>query len=491
MVESQSSSGASGSTALEAGKRYVIEVEGTFSYWTPVLWGMGTPCGTPEPAPMFPSGGVSGPVGADAIWLFAAHGAEPLCTSIPLARTTVEFNTGSGFTAPVPAQSSYSPEHVYEFVVIGDGVPLSVRVGDGVHSDNYGALVVRVFDPELVPGRILAAHDVNTLSASVAGPEELSYAVNAARWVVGEAEGRVLALESSPGSPSRNYSSSVKDAWEQAGYQVDYTQQTDWTLAELLRYDAVFGGWTFPSGDFFDADTLRQFVLMGGGVFVFGGVGNNPTGEAQALNPFLSSFGMEFETSYNGLNGSSVCSSHPVMESVDQLGAGNGQSLVATGTGANWRVLATSGNDLLYVARSGANDDLGHVYCTGLPNSTGLDAKIVGVGFAEVQRNEVFVGVTQLPQNTVGYFLVSRLPGSMSLPGSGLLCLGGDIGRYSGDVQDSGAAGCMGRSIDLTAIPTPSTGFVAANVGETWRFQAWFRDGASSNLSGALEIEVQ
>jgi hypothetical protein len=48
--------------------------------------------------------------------------------------------------------------------------------------------------------------------------------------------------------------------------------------------------------------------------------------------------------------------------------------------------------------------------------------------------------------------------------------------------------------IDLTTIPTP-TGFVAAQPGEMWQFQAWFRDSiggqATSNFTDGLSITLQ
>jgi hypothetical protein len=76
---------------------------------------------------------------------------------------------------------------------------------------------------------------------------------------------------------------------------------------------------------------------------------------------------------------------------------------------------------------------------------------------------------------------------------TGNLCLGGSIGRYTGpgQVQNSGALGTFSLAIDLTDMPTP-TGGVPALVGQTWNFQAWFRDAIlglpTSNFTDALAL---
>ena len=65
------------------------------------------------------------------------------------------------------------------------------------------------------------------------------------------------------------------------------------------------------------------------------------------------------------------------------------------------------------------------------------------------------------------------------------------VGRYAGNVLSSGAAGTFSLLIDLTAVPQP-TGSVAVQAGETWNFQAWFRDrvGATavSNLTNGRAV---
>ena len=71
----------------------------------------------------------------------------------------------------------------------------------------------------------------------------------------------------------------------------------------------------------------------------------------------------------------------------------------------------------------------------------------------------------------------------------GILCLGGAIGRHNqpGLVQPGPT---FSIQLDLTSVPTP-TAFVAVQPGETWNFQAWYRDGASNNFTDAVSVTFQ
>ncbi|MEM9798795.1 MAG: hypothetical protein AAGA20_00630 [Planctomycetota bacterium] len=112
-----------------------------------------------------------------------------------------------------------------------------------------------------------------------------------------------------------------------------------------------------------------------------------------------------------------------------------------------------------------------------------------------VAQNDVTLLATGVPNYTNGFFIASRTQGFVANPvGSfGNLCLGGAIGRYvgPGQVVNSGSAGILALEIDLDQTPTPG-GFVSIAAGETWNFQAWFREGSIagvfSNFSDALSI---
>lgn len=109
-------------------------------------------------------------------------------------------------------------------------------------------------------------------------------------------------------------------------------------------------------------------------------------------------------------------------------------------------------------------------------NSTGDVGRILAFGSTSVAENDVLLGALHLPANTFGIFLNSRQPGVTVPPGSqGTLCLGGAIGRYSDHLLDSGSTGMFSLQLDLAQTPTPS-GPVAVLPGETWYFQAWYRD---------------
>ena len=73
----------------------------------------------------------------------------------------------------------------------------------------------------------------------------------------------------------------------------------------------------------------------------------------------------------------------------------------------------------------------------------------------------------------------------------GNLCLAGTPGRFQQQIQNSGAGGTFSIPVDLAAIPQP-TGTIAVVAGDTYFFQAWFRDvqggQAGSNFTDGFEI---
>ena len=138
-------------------------------------------------------------------------------------------------------------------------------------------------------------------------------------------------------------------------------------------------------------------------------------------------------------------------------------------------------------------DSLGSAVCgPAVPNQSGAPATLDAFGSDYAASNAVRLEARALPPATFGYFLASRTMQPVGQPGgsAGVLCLGGAVGRYSASVASSGAAGTIGLTLDLTATPTP-TGTDAVQAGETWYFQAWFRDGATSNFSDARRIEFE
>ena len=100
-----------------------------------------------------------------------------------------------------------------------------------------------------------------------------------------------------------------------------------------------------------------------------------------------------------------------------------------------------------------------------------------------------------LAQNQFGYFVVGSAQGPTTIIGSqGLLCVLGQFGRFNqpGQIGFSGIEGRLTLSVDLLNLPTfPAS---AVQPGESWNFQAWYRDqnpSATSNFSEALSITFQ
>ena len=86
-----------------------------------------------------------------------------------------------------------------------------------------------------------------------------------------------------------------------------------------------------------------------------------------------------------------------------------------------------------------------------------------------------------LPVQVFAYFLMSESRASLPV-GSGVLCLGPPVLRFNHDVLNTGTGGAVAFSPDLAQLPQGQV----VLPGETWRFQLWHRDGASSNFSSSL-----
>ncbi len=140
-------------------------------------------------------------------------------------------------------------------------------------------------------------------------------------------------------------------------------------------------------------------------------------------------------------------------------------------------------------------DVLGTRYCTpAVPNSSGQSAVISACGSDLADGGYFMLHATDLPLNQIGYFLASETQGFTANPGGsqGNLCLSGNIGRFSQQIQSSGAAGSFTIQVDLTSIPTNPPQSVIA--GQTWNFQAWFRDmnpGPTSNFTDGVSIAFE
>jgi len=143
----------------------------------------------------------------------------------------------------------------------------------------------------------------------------------------------------------------------------------------------------------------------------------------------------------------------------------------------------------------GGAGDLGTSYCgPAVPNSSGNPAEIRATGSDVVADADFHLVAELLPPNQFGYFLTSKTQGFVANPGGsqGNLCLAGVIGRFVSQVQSSGAGGTFTIQVDLTKLPPPLN--VPVLPGDTWNFQAWFRDknpSTTSNFTDGVSVLFQ
>ncbi|MEC8512198.1 MAG: hypothetical protein VX015_08645 [Planctomycetota bacterium] len=140
-------------------------------------------------------------------------------------------------------------------------------------------------------------------------------------------------------------------------------------------------------------------------------------------------------------------------------------------------------------------EGVGSVVCLGNANSTGAGALLRACGSDLVADNALTLEVTDLPANQNVLFVNSQETILVANPGGsqGDLCIGSlALGRHLGAITNSGASGTASLGLNLANIPT-NAGFVAILAGETWYWQAWYRDvdgggAATSNLSSAVGV---
>lgn len=179
---------------------------------------------------------------------------------------------------------------------------------------------------------------------------------------------------------------------------------------------------------------------------------------------------------------------------------GSGEYLIATQQGIRaWNPVSSTSTVLsaspgLSVFEAGAPTSFGTNYCAANPNSTGGTGGLTATGSDVVADNDFHLVASDLPSNAFGFFVASRTQGFVQNPGgsAGNLCLGGTIGRFLQQIQNTGAGTGFTIQADLAAFPSPSGVPVVVAAGETWSFQAWHRDSvagtATSNFTVGLEV---
>ena len=139
-----------------------------------------------------------------------------------------------------------------------------------------------------------------------------------------------------------------------------------------------------------------------------------------------------------------------------------------------------------------ANGCTSQNYCgPAVANSSGVPAAISFFGSCRVSDAAFHVKASQLPPGQFGYFLTSMDQGFFMPPSSqGNVCLGGNIGRFVAQIQNSGPCGNFDIQVDLSALPVnPATPVLP---GDSWNFQCWYRDvGNTNNFTDGIEVSFE
>jgi hypothetical protein len=125
---------------------------------------------------------------------------------------------------------------------------------------------------------------------------------------------------------------------------------------------------------------------------------------------------------------------------------------------------------------------VGTNYCQTGPNGAVISAS----GSASVSANDLTLYGDNIPNNTFGLFYFGN--GTANAPlGNGFRCVTVNAATTRlGPPLNSGSSGTFTRVVDLPA-PMPDGSVITP--GSTWYFQAWFRDGSSSDLTDGLQID--
>ncbi len=138
---------------------------------------------------------------------------------------------------------------------------------------------------------------------------------------------------------------------------------------------------------------------------------------------------------------------------------------------------------------------IGTQYCRAQFNSTFSNGWLALYGGQDSSTTKIATA-SDMPVGQFTMLVNSRNSGFTANPGGsrGNLCLGSGVGRMLGSLTAVLPSGIAVYLVDPTALDTPS-GLTAAQAGETWHFQAWYRDtyqgGATSNFTNGVRVEIQ
>lgn len=138
------------------------------------------------------------------------------------------------------------------------------------------------------------------------------------------------------------------------------------------------------------------------------------------------------------------------------------------------------------------DDSIGAPYCgPASPHSASADGgRMQALGTNIGGFDDTRLRASNLPPNVFGIFIAGREEVSVTVQ-SGTLCVGPAIMRFvgPGQIKNAGPAGTFELALDREDL-RPLLGGILPPFGETVRFQAWFRDGGSSNLTDAVALPL-
>ena len=135
------------SKILENRVSYLIEIEGTHSYWESSAWEKQHDWqGVPEDEPMFiDESPINYFVGADASFNFACPNIYG-CKSdeIPKQQAFITWSIDNGNNWYTSKAVEYNQNHLYQFINIGQGYQIRFNFDDGHYTDNYGKYKITI-----------------------------------------------------------------------------------------------------------------------------------------------------------------------------------------------------------------------------------------------------------------------------------------------------------------------------------------------------------
>ena len=154
--------------------------------------------------------------------------------------------------------------------------------------------------------------------------------------------------------------------------------------------------------------------------------------------------------------------------------AGSDVRVRFTATDAGTASIVEAGVDGFRVVRTACS--LVQRYC----QSGAAGSVITATGSTSIAANDLVLHASNVPPQKSGLFFCSIARLSSPL-GSGTRCVGNPARRLP--LVSSG----VGTTLDY-ALNLPTEAIAPVSAGELWNFQCWFRDGAQSDLSDALQV---